>query len=66
MNPDGPFRPSRICKLAMLTFFRKVVKEMGRGDLASLATYHEAKVSLSVPRQDRYVLGGGLGSNYTW
>ncbi|XP_077174660.1 adenosine deaminase domain-containing protein 2-like [Paroedura picta] len=44
MNPDGPCRPSRICKAAMLKSFRKVAKEMKRGDIASVATYHEAKV----------------------
>nr|XP_056701718.1 adenosine deaminase domain-containing protein 2 [Euleptes europaea] len=44
MSPDGPCHPSRICKAAMLKYFRKVAKEMNRGGLATLATYHEAKV----------------------
>uniref|UniRef100_A0ACB8FTY2 Uncharacterized protein n=1 Tax=Sphaerodactylus townsendi TaxID=933632 RepID=A0ACB8FTY2_9SAUR len=43
LSPDGPCRPSRICKAAMLKSFRKVAKEMNRGGLATLATYYEAK-----------------------
>ncbi|XP_060113770.1 adenosine deaminase domain-containing protein 2 [Heteronotia binoei] len=43
-NPDSLCRPSRLCKAAMLKSFRKVAKEMDRGDLASMATYHQTKV----------------------
>lgn len=44
----GQYRPSRLCKAAMLQSFRKVAQEMAREDLVALPTYHEAKVSFAV------------------
>ncbi|XP_054854939.1 adenosine deaminase domain-containing protein 2 [Eublepharis macularius] len=44
VSPEGLYRPSRLCKAAMLKSFRKVAKGMNREDLPILATYHEAKV----------------------
>uniref|UniRef100_A0A8D0CAM6 A to I editase domain-containing protein n=2 Tax=Salvator merianae TaxID=96440 RepID=A0A8D0CAM6_SALMN len=43
-NPSLDYRPCRLCKVAMLKYFRMVAKEMKRDDLMSLPTYHEAKV----------------------
>ncbi|XP_061452614.1 adenosine deaminase domain-containing protein 2 isoform X2 [Rhineura floridana] len=43
-NPCGQYRPSRLCKAAMLRSFRKVAQEMKREDLLLLTTYREAKV----------------------
>ncbi|KAJ7303873.1 hypothetical protein JRQ81_011381 [Phrynocephalus forsythii] len=42
----GHSRPSRLCKAAMLKYFRKVAQEMKRQDLEALPTYHEAKVQV--------------------
>nr|XP_020642825.1 adenosine deaminase domain-containing protein 2 isoform X1 [Pogona vitticeps] len=47
-SPGNQYRPSRLCKAAMLKYFRKVAQEMKREDLASLPTYHEAKVQAEV------------------
>ncbi|KAJ6663580.1 hypothetical protein lerEdw1_009659 [Lerista edwardsae] len=44
LHPAGPYRPSRLCKAAMLQSFRKVAREMAREDLVMLPTYHKAKV----------------------
>lgn len=46
---DKRYRPSRLCKAAMWKYFKQVAQEMKREDLVLLPTYHEAKVSLSVP-----------------
>nr|XP_028597663.1 adenosine deaminase domain-containing protein 2 isoform X2 [Podarcis muralis] len=42
-NPFDQYRPSRLCKAAMLKSFRKVAQEMKREDLMLLPTYYEAK-----------------------
>ncbi|XP_066494235.1 adenosine deaminase domain-containing protein 2-like [Tiliqua scincoides] len=44
LNPSDQYRPSRLCKAAMLQSFRKVAKEIAREDLVMLPTYHKAKV----------------------
>ncbi|XP_053122647.1 adenosine deaminase domain-containing protein 2 isoform X2 [Hemicordylus capensis] len=44
LNPADQFRPSRLCKAAMLKSFRKVAQGMMREDLMLLPTCHEAKV----------------------
>ncbi|XP_074873917.1 adenosine deaminase domain-containing protein 2-like [Carettochelys insculpta] len=41
--PEGQVCLSRICKVAMLRYFRNMAQEMNRTDLLALPTYHQAK-----------------------
>lgn len=44
---SGISMASRLCKAAMLSRFKLVVKESKREDLLKATTYHEAKVTLA-------------------
>ncbi|XP_025024174.1 adenosine deaminase domain-containing protein 2 [Python bivittatus] len=60
VNPGGQFRPSRLCKAAMLKSFRKVAQEMKREDLMLLPTYHDAKVQATAYQSAKLQLYGQL------
>ncbi|KAH0631593.1 hypothetical protein JD844_005998 [Phrynosoma platyrhinos] len=47
-DPGDQYRPSRLCKAAMLSLFRKIAREMKREDLVLLPTYHQAKVQAEI------------------
>ncbi|NXO76263.1 ADAD1 protein, partial [Sitta europaea] len=53
---SGSCLASRLCKAAMLSRFRVLASEAGRGELLQCATYHEAKVKSQLYQEAKSLL----------